>query len=194
MKQIAQIEKKYMKEKVPTFKSGDTVRVHVKIKEGDKERIQVFQGTVIGRRGGGINETFTVRKMSSGVGVERIFQVHSPNVERIERVRQGKVRQAKLYYLRGLTGKSARIEERLEDKIAEAVEEGEEKPAKTKKKRRGKAKKAKETEAAEVEVPKAEENREEGSPKEEKEQLQPEEESQIDKTVEETPKEEEKKE
>jgi len=105
-----------MKDTVPAFKAGDTVKVHVKIKEGDKERIQVFQGTVIGRRGAGMGETFTVRKMSSGIGVERIFPVHSPNISKIQRVRQGKVRQAKLYYLRELTGKSARIEEKIDDK------------------------------------------------------------------------------
>jgi len=116
MKQIMQLEKTYMKDKVPPFKSGDTVKVHVKIKEGDKERIQVFQGTVIGRRGGGVGETFTVRKISSGIGVERIFPLHSPNVSKIERVRQGKVRRAKLYYMRDLTGKSARIDEKLEEK------------------------------------------------------------------------------
>jgi len=113
MKQITQLEKMYLKEKVPPFKSGDTVKVHVKIREGDKERVQVFQGTVIARRGGGIGETFTVRKMSSGIGVERIFPLHSPNVSKIERVRQGEVRKAKLYYLRDLTGKSARITEKL---------------------------------------------------------------------------------
>ncbi len=116
MKQIAQLEKTYMKDKVPPFKSGDTVKVHVKIREGDKERIQVFQGTVIGRRGGGVGETFTVRKISSGIGVERIFPLHSPNVSKIERIRQGKVHRAKLYYMRSLTGKSARIDEKLAEK------------------------------------------------------------------------------
>ncbi len=115
MRQITQIEKGYTKDNIPEFKAGDTVKVHVKIREGDKERIQVFQGTVIGRRGGGINETFTVRKISSGIGVERVFALHSPNVSKIQRVRKGKVRRAKLYYLRGLTGKSARIEEQLDD-------------------------------------------------------------------------------
>ncbi|MCX6830265.1 MAG: 50S ribosomal protein L19 [candidate division Zixibacteria bacterium] len=116
MKQIAQLDKLSMKEHVPTFKSGDTVKVHVKIKEGDKERVQVFQGTVISRRGGGMGETFTVRKMSSGIGVERIFPLHSPNVSKIERIRQGKVRKSKLYYMRKLTGKSARIDEMLSEK------------------------------------------------------------------------------
>ncbi len=125
MRQIAQLEKGYMKGKVPPFKSGDTVKVHVKIREGDKERIQVFQGTVIGRRGGGTNETFTVRKISAGIGVERVFPLHSPNLSKIERIRMGKVRRAKLYYLRGLTGKSARIEEKLDDKNAAIEQEKE---------------------------------------------------------------------
>ena len=116
MKRIAHIEKSYLRENIPAFGSGDTLRVHVKIKEGDKERIQVFQGTVIGRRGGGTGETFTVRKVSSGVGVERVFPLHSPNIDKIEKIRSGSVRRAKLYYLRSLTGKSARIKEELSDK------------------------------------------------------------------------------
>ena len=111
MKKVAQIEKKYMRDDIPEFGSGDTVKVHVLIKEGDKERIQVFQGDVIGRRGGGTGATFTVRKVSEGIGVERVFPLHSPNVARIERVRQGRVRRSKLYYMRNLTGKSARIKE-----------------------------------------------------------------------------------
>ncbi len=115
MKRIAQIEKSYLRDDLPEFGSGDTLRVHVRIKEGDKERLQVFQGTVISRRGGGTAETFTVRKISSGVGVERIFPLHSPNVAKIERIRAGSVRRSKLYYLRELTGKSARIKERLID-------------------------------------------------------------------------------
>lgn len=113
MKRIAQIEKSYMKDDIPEFGSGDTVIVHVRIVEGDKERIQVFQGDVISRRGGGTGETFTVRKMSNGIGVERIFPLHSPNVTKIERIRKGLVRRSKLYYLRKLTGKSARIKEIL---------------------------------------------------------------------------------
>jgi len=122
MKRIAQIEKSFMRESTPHFSSGDTLRVHVKIKEGDKERIQVFQGTVIGRRGGGLGESFTVRKISSGVGVERVFPLHSPNIARIEKVRSGKVRRAKLYYLRNLTGKSARIKEEIVDSSANKIE------------------------------------------------------------------------
>ncbi len=113
MKRIAQIEKSFMREDAPQFGSGDTVRVHVRIKEGDKERIQVFQGDVISRRGGGTGETFTVRKISNGIGVERVFPLHSPNIAKIERVREGQVRRKKLYYLRKLTGKSARIKEVL---------------------------------------------------------------------------------
>ncbi|MCD6250399.1 MAG: 50S ribosomal protein L19 [candidate division Zixibacteria bacterium] len=113
MKRIAQLEKQYMRDDLPEFKSGDTVRVHVRIKEGDKERIQVFQGDVIGRRGGGTGASFTVRKMSNGIGVERIFPLNSPNVAKVERVRKGLVRRSKLYYLRELTGKSARIKEVL---------------------------------------------------------------------------------
>ena len=115
MKQIAQIEQSYMRDDLPEFSSGDTVKVHVKIKEGDKERIQVFQGTVIGRRGGGTGATFTVRKMSSGIGVERVFPLCSPNIDKVELVRKGQVRRKKLYYLRDLTGKSARIKEQLTD-------------------------------------------------------------------------------
>lgn len=113
MKRIAQIEKAHMRDDVPQFGPGDTVRVHVKIKEGDKERIQVFQGDVISRKGGGTGETFTVRKISNGIGVERVFPLHSPNIARIERIRTGNVRRSKLYYLRDLTGKSARIKEVL---------------------------------------------------------------------------------
>ncbi|MFZ1683057.1 MAG: 50S ribosomal protein L19 [Candidatus Zixiibacteriota bacterium] len=124
MKQIAAIEKQYMREGHPSFAPGDTIKVHVKIKEGDKERIQVFQGIVIGRRGSGVGETFTVRKMSSGIGVERIFPYHSPNIAKIEKLRSGSVRRAKLYYLRDLTGKSARIEEDLDALTKDRAEKG----------------------------------------------------------------------
>lgn len=100
---------------VPVFSPGDTVKVHVKVKEGEKERIQVFQGLVIARKGGGVRETFTVRKVSQGIGVERTFPVHSPILEKIEVERHGKVRRAKLYYLRDLKGKAARISEKREN-------------------------------------------------------------------------------
>ena len=109
---IKKVTESYMRNDIPEFRPGDTVKVHVKIKEGDKERIQIFEGLVIGRQGGGISETYTVRKMSSGVGVERIFPVHSPRVAKIEVVRLGQVRRAKLNYIRGLSAKSARIKER----------------------------------------------------------------------------------
>ena len=109
------VEKKYFKtEGVPEFRPGDTLRVHVKVKEGVRERIQVFEGIVIGRQHGGLSETFTVRKISNGVGVERIFPLHCPSIEKIEVKRLGKVRRAKLYYLRKLSGKAARIKERRE--------------------------------------------------------------------------------
>ena len=108
---IKAVTQSYMREDIPEFRAGDTVRVHVKIKEGDRERIQVFEGLVIGRRGGGISETYTVRKMSSGVGVERTFPVHSPMVAKIEVTRLGKVRRAKLYYVRERVGKAAKVKE-----------------------------------------------------------------------------------
>ena len=100
--------------KRPAFNPGDTVRVHKKIKEGDKERVQVFQGTVVQKRGTGAGATFTVRKLSAGIGVEQIFPLYSPNVTKVEVLRRGKVRRAKLYYLRGLTGRSARVREKRE--------------------------------------------------------------------------------
>ncbi len=108
---IAAIEREQMRER-PEFRPGDTVRVHAKIIEGGRERIQVYEGIVIGRNGGGSTETFTVRRVTHGVGVERVFPVHSPRVDRIEVVRRGRVRRAKLYYLRGLSGKAARIREK----------------------------------------------------------------------------------
>ena len=104
---IKAVTQSYMREDIPEFRAGDTVRVHVKIKEGDRERIQVFEGLVIGRRGGGISETYTVRKMSSGVGVERTFPLHSPMVAKIEVTRLGKVRRAKLGYIRSLSARAA---------------------------------------------------------------------------------------
>ncbi|MFB4162641.1 50S ribosomal protein L19 [Alteribacillus sp. JSM 102045] len=108
---IREITKEQLKTDLPEFRAGDTVRVHVKVVEGSRERIQVFEGVVIKRRGGGISETFTVRKVSYGIGVERTFPVHSPRIDKIELKRRGKVRQAKLYYLRNLRGKAARIKE-----------------------------------------------------------------------------------
>ena len=108
---IEAITKSQLKSDIPEFKAGDTVRVHVHIGEGGRERIQQFEGVVIKRRGGGISATYTVRKISNGVGVERTFPVHTPKVEKIEVVRKGKVRRAKLYYLRNLRGKAARIKE-----------------------------------------------------------------------------------
>ena len=111
---IAELEQAQLRDDVPDFRPGDTLRVHVRVKEGNRSRIQVFQGVVIRRQGGGVRETFTVRKISYGVGVERTFPVHSPSIERIETVTRGKVRRAKLYYLRELCGKAARIRERRE--------------------------------------------------------------------------------
>lgn len=115
MSLLKALETKYRKTDIPEFSPGDTIRVHVTIKEGDKERIQVFQGTVIARTGGGISESFTVRKISAGVGVERVFPLHSPNVAKIEILKQGRVKRSKLYYLRALKGKKARIGEKKEE-------------------------------------------------------------------------------
>jgi large subunit ribosomal protein L19 len=100
---------------LPLFRAGDTVKVHVKVKEGDKERIQIFQGVCIARKHGGIRETVTVRKISNGIGVERIFPLHSPIVDKVELVQRGRIRRAKLYYLRAIKGKKARIEELREE-------------------------------------------------------------------------------
>ena len=105
------VEEKHLKKDLPGFRPGDTVRVQVKVVEGDKERLQAFEGICIRRRGGGLSATFTVRKVTYGVGVERTFPLHSPSVDRIEVLRQGQVRRAKLYYLRKLRGKAARIKE-----------------------------------------------------------------------------------
>ena len=113
MNALEMISNSSMKTEAPKFEIGDTVRVHVKIKEGDKSRIQVFEGTVIAKKHGGISETFTVRRLSYGVGVERTFPVNSPKIDRIEVVRHGKVRRAKLYYLRDRVGKAAKVKEKL---------------------------------------------------------------------------------
>ena len=111
MNLIQEITSEQLRKDLPNFRPGDTLKVHVKVIEGSRERIQLFEGVVIKRRGGGISETFTVRKISYVVGVERTFPLHSPKLERIEVARRGKVRRAKLYYLRGLRGKAARITE-----------------------------------------------------------------------------------
>ncbi len=111
MDPIEMIEKEQMRLDIPEFKAGDTIKVHVKIKEGDKERIQVFQGVVIRKRKGRTNSTFTVRKVSYGIGVERIFPLHSPSIDKIEVVTRGRVRRSRIYYLRQLKGKAARIRE-----------------------------------------------------------------------------------
>ena len=146
---IKSIEHEQLKNKIPELKIGNTVRVHVKIKEGNKERIQVFEGVIIKKQGGGVNETFTVRKISYGVGVEKTFLVHSPLVEKVEVVRVGKVRRAKLYYLRDRIGKASKpkeqigarienkeitvkedlVEEEPVEEVAEVVEETVETPA-----------------------------------------------------------------
>jgi large subunit ribosomal protein L19 len=111
MNTLDSVEKSQLKDNIPDFKSGDTVRVHVRIKEGNKERLQVFEGLCIARKHGGARETITVRKISFGVGVERIFPLHATIVDHIDVIRRGKVRRAKLYYLRELRGKAARIKE-----------------------------------------------------------------------------------
>ena len=110
---IDQINQENMKKETPSFNIGDTVKVSVKVIEGTRERIQIFEGVVIAKRHGGISETFTVRSMSFGIGVERTYPVHSPKIAKVEVVRKGKVRRAKLYYLRGLTGKAAKVKEVL---------------------------------------------------------------------------------
>jgi large subunit ribosomal protein L19 len=106
------IESEYLRDDIPDFRPGDTVKVHVRVVEGNRERIQVFQGVVIARKGGGVRETFTVRKVSFGIGVERTFPLHSPIISRIEVVMQGRVRRAKLYYLRDRVGKAAKVKEK----------------------------------------------------------------------------------
>ena len=109
---ISVLEQEQLRDDIPAFRPGDTVKVHVKVVEGNRERVQMFEGVVIGRQNGGVRETFTVRRVSYGIGVERTFLVHSPRLAKIEVVRHGVVRRAKLHYLRGLTGKAARIRER----------------------------------------------------------------------------------
>ena len=113
MEQLKQFSQKYLKAEAPVANVGDTVRVHIRVKEGNRERIQVFEGTVIAKKHGGIGETITVRRVSYGVGVEKVFPLHAPTVNKIEVVRHGKVRRAKLYYLRGRVGKAAKLKESL---------------------------------------------------------------------------------
>jgi large subunit ribosomal protein L19 len=117
------VEKSFLRSDIPSFRPGDTVKVHVRVVEGSRERVQVFQGVVIGRQNGGLRETFTVRKISFGVGVERTFPVHSPSIAKLEIVSRGRVRRAKLYYLRELRGKKARIKERRIDETKLAAME-----------------------------------------------------------------------
>jgi large subunit ribosomal protein L19 len=109
---MREVTQEYLRTDIPDFRPGDSVKVHVRLKEGEKERIQVFEGLVIARKHGGVSETVTVRKISSGIGVERVFPVHSPSIAKIEVARRGRVRRAKLYYIRQLRGKAARIKER----------------------------------------------------------------------------------
>ena len=113
MDQMKALTSQYMKEEQPQMNVGDTVRVHVKIKEGTRERVQAFEGTIIARKHGGIEESITVRRLSYGVGCEKVFPVHSPNIVKVETVRRGKVRRAKLYYLRDRLGKAAKVKERV---------------------------------------------------------------------------------
>ena len=118
MNALELISNSSLKENAPVLEIGDTVKVHVKIQEGDKSRIQVFEGTVIAKKHGGISETFTVRRVAHGVGIERVFPLHSPAVDKVELVRHGKVRRAKLYYLRDRVGKAAKVKEKLDNKQA----------------------------------------------------------------------------
>jgi large subunit ribosomal protein L19 len=128
MNVIQQLEKEQQKQKVPALRAGDTVRVHAKVVEGTRERIQVFEGTVIRVTGGGLRQNFTVRRVTHGVGVERTFMIHSPRIDKIDVLRHGDVRQGRLYYLRGKVGRAARIRERrqliAEDAEAEEPDEG----------------------------------------------------------------------
>ena len=116
MNALELISNSSLKENAPVLEIGDTVKVHVKIKEGDKSRIQIFEGTVIAKKHGGISETFTVRRVAHGCGIERVFPLHSPAVDKVELVRHGKVRRAKLYYLRDRVGKAAKVKEKLDNK------------------------------------------------------------------------------
>lgn len=120
---IARLEKKQMKKSVPNFAVGDTVRVHTRIIEGEKERVQIFTGTVIARKGTGLSETFSVHRVAYGKGMERVFPLHSPRIAKIEIIKKGKVRRGKLYYLRGTSGKAAKVEGRMMSGVAEEPQE-----------------------------------------------------------------------
>jgi large subunit ribosomal protein L19 len=115
MQRVAEVAREGLRTDIPAFNSGDTVKVMVRVREGDKERLQAFEGLCIAKRGGGISESFTVRKVSAGVGVERIFPLHSPTIASLEVIRRGRVRRAKLYYLRAVSGKAGRIKEKREN-------------------------------------------------------------------------------
>ena len=128
MHKLRAVEREGLKQDIPDFLPGDTVKVLVRVSEGDKERLQAFEGVCIGRRGGGISETFTVRKISAGVGVERIFPLHAPSIAEIELVRKGRVRRAKLYFLRRLAGKAARIREKRGAGVDVPEQSGSEQP------------------------------------------------------------------
>ena len=128
MQRLRAIEREGLRTDLPTFDPGDTLRVMVRVREGEKERVQAFEGVCIARRGGGINETFTVRKISAGVGVERIFPLHSPSIASLELVRKGRLRRAKLYFLRRLAGKAARIREKRGAVAVPATEPAAEQP------------------------------------------------------------------
>jgi large subunit ribosomal protein L19 len=128
MQRLRNIEREGLRADLPSFDPGDTLRVMVRVREGEKERVQAFEGICIARRGGGINETFTVRKISAGVGVERIFPLHSPSIASLELVRKGRVRRAKLYFLRRLAGKAARIREKRGAVAVPATEPAAEQP------------------------------------------------------------------
>ncbi|MFH1854347.1 MAG: 50S ribosomal protein L19 [Candidatus Omnitrophota bacterium] len=126
MNKIKELEKSFMKKEIPKFSVGDTVKVSVRIKEGDKTRLQAFEGIVIAKKGSGINETFAVRRISYGEGVERVFQLHSPTVDSVSIIKKGKVKRAKLYYLRGKIGKHTKVEEKRESEEKTDVFMGEE--------------------------------------------------------------------
>lgn len=159
MNKMDLVERSRLRTDLPAFRPGDTVKVHVKVSEGNRERVQVFQGVVIAKRGGGLRESFTVRKISFGVGVERVFPLHGPTIAKLEIVQHGKVRRAKLYYLRERTGRHAKIRERRVSTPVEgtAVEEFEPAPADVVSPPPAEASEAPEVEAAEEEAPSAEE-------------------------------------